>query len=122
MAPGSVIPPGPRRHVTRARADVGHDISDQPGRRFEQLVGSDRPGLATCSLPGPRTEAWRYTPLRALERRSFATAAPVEVDAALLAGIPAPLGVGRVELADGSQCPGFICETYGVEVEFGIVC
>ncbi len=23
-------------------------------------------------LPGPRSEAWKYTPLRALERRAFA--------------------------------------------------
>ncbi len=42
-------------------------------------------------LPGPRTEAWKYTSLRALERRAFApAAAPVAVDPALLAGIPAP--------------------------------
>lgn len=44
-------------------------------------------------LPGPRTEAWKYTPLRALERRSFARAdhaAPIGFDAALVAGIPAP--------------------------------
>ncbi len=43
-------------------------------------------------LPGPRSEAWKYTSLRALERRSF-SAAPAEVaavDAALLAAIPAP--------------------------------
>jgi len=43
-------------------------------------------------LPGPRTEAWKYTALRALERRSFAPAAtpPAAVDPTLLAGIPAP--------------------------------
>ncbi|XQA76864.1 Fe-S cluster assembly protein SufD [Xanthomonas sacchari] len=43
-------------------------------------------------LPGTRSEAWKYTSLRALERRSFAPApqnAPA-VDAALLDGIPAP--------------------------------
>src|SRR3546814_17821505 len=43
-------------------------------------------------LPGQRSEAWKYTPLRALERRAFA---PVEADVAafdpaLIAGIPAP--------------------------------
>jgi len=43
-------------------------------------------------LPGPRSEAWKYTPLRALERRAFA---PVEADVAafdpaLIASIPAP--------------------------------
>ena len=42
-------------------------------------------------LPGPRSERWKYTSLRALERRSFATAdAAQTVDAALLADIPAP--------------------------------
>ena len=53
-------------------------------------------------LPGPRTERWKYTPLRALERRSFATAEPASVDAALLAAIPAPRVVfvnGRFDAA-----------------------
>lgn len=37
-----------------------------------------------------RAEAWKYTSLRQLERRSFAQARAVAVDAALLAAIPAP--------------------------------
>ena len=43
-------------------------------------------------LPHPRSEAWKYTSLRALERRQFAPAVPasIEVDAPLLADIPAP--------------------------------
>jgi Fe-S cluster assembly protein SufD len=41
-------------------------------------------------LPHARVEAWKYTPLRALERRSFAVAQRAPVDAGLLAGIPAP--------------------------------
>jgi Fe-S cluster assembly protein SufD len=42
-------------------------------------------------LPGPRAEAWKYTSLRQLERRSFAAVDTVpEIDAGLLAGIPAP--------------------------------
>ena len=43
-------------------------------------------------LPAARNEAWKYTSLRQLERRSFAPAplqAPT-IDAALLDGIPAP--------------------------------
>ncbi|MDC6689946.1 hypothetical protein OEZ77_25785, partial [Leclercia adecarboxylata] len=45
-----------------------------------------------AGLPGPRTEAWKYTSLRQLERRSFQPAplAPAVVDAALLADIPSP--------------------------------
>jgi len=42
-------------------------------------------------LPGPRTESWKYTSLRALERRTFAQAIEaVAIDPDLLAGIPAP--------------------------------
>jgi Fe-S cluster assembly protein SufD len=52
-------------------------------------------------LPGPRSEAWKYTPLRALERRAFAIAAPVETDTAALAeklmSIPSP----RLVFVDG---------------------
>jgi Fe-S cluster assembly protein SufD len=55
--------------------------------------------LLADGLPGPREEAWKYTPLRTLERRSFAAADPVApaFDAALLAGIPAP----RLVFANG---------------------
>jgi Fe-S cluster assembly protein SufD len=43
-------------------------------------------------LPGTRSEAWKYTSLRVLERRVFAPAqdAIADIDAALLADIPAP--------------------------------
>ncbi|MGD8885014.1 MAG: allophanate hydrolase [Gammaproteobacteria bacterium] len=32
-----------------------------------------------------------------------------------VANIPAPLGIGKVELKDGRLLPGFICESYGVQ-------
>ena len=41
-------------------------------------------------LPHARVEAWKYTPLRALERRGFVPAQAVDIDPALLAAIPAP--------------------------------
>ena len=59
-------------------------------------------------LPGPRTEAWKYTPLRALERRSFAVAEQVAIDPAALAAIPTPRAVfvnGRFDAA----CSGLTC-------------
>lgn len=47
--------------------------------------------LLRDGLPHARVEAWKYTPLRALERRSFAAAdAMPGIDADLLADIPAP--------------------------------
>lgn len=59
--------------------------------------------LAT-GLPAPRNEAFKYTSLKALERRSFAPApaAATLADAALVADIPAPRLVvvnGRVDAA-----------------------
>lgn len=55
--------------------------------------------LLADGLPGPREEAWKYTPLRALERRAFAPAgeAPPLFDPALLADIPSP----RMVFANG---------------------
>ncbi|MBO9716614.1 MAG: Fe-S cluster assembly protein SufD [Pseudoxanthomonas sp.] len=66
-----------------------------PGADSQQLGAGRRQALDALladGLPGPREEAWKYTPLRALERRAFAAAdatAPA-FDAALLDGIPAP--------------------------------
>ncbi|MFN4271811.1 MAG: allophanate hydrolase [Aliihoeflea sp.] len=39
---------------------------------------------------------------------------PTEGVGAFLAGIPAPLGIGTVELEDGSSVKGFLCETHGL--------
>src|SRR5690606_40534379 len=77
-------------------------LMENLARGFDALPGRDAAGLGPLrqealasalrdGLPGPRTEAWKYTPLRALDRRSFAPVgqAPA-VDAALLADIPAP--------------------------------
>ena len=40
---------------------------------------------------------------------------PAEHFGSFVAGIPAPLGIGKVELADGSWVSGFICEPYGLD-------
>ena len=45
-------------------------------------------------LPGPRAEAWKYTSLRQLERRSFAPVGTLPaLDPMLLAGIPGPRAI-----------------------------
>ncbi|MDO5609942.1 MAG: Fe-S cluster assembly protein SufD [Pseudomonadota bacterium] len=66
--------------------------------------------IRAAGLPGPRSEAWKYTPLRALERRTFAPAADIAADPSLLDGIPAPRIVfvnGRFDagLSDISALP-----------------
>ena len=53
-------------------------------------------------LPGARSEAWKYTSLRALERRSFAGVDSVpEIGIELLADIPAP----RLVFVNGRYSP-----------------
>jgi allophanate hydrolase len=38
---------------------------------------------------------------------------------AFVAAIPSPLGIGKIELADGTEVPGFICEGYAAAVDAG---
>lgn len=79
---------------------------------FETLQARDAAGLGAArraaldaalrdGLPAPRSEAWKYTPLRALERRAFAAVADASFDAAALdaklAAVPAP----RMVFVDG---------------------
>ena len=40
---------------------------------------------------------------------------PAEQYGSFVAGIPTPLGIGKVELSDGRQLPGFICEHNGIK-------
>lgn len=66
-----------------------------PNREAAGLGESRRDALAAAlrdGLPGSRSERWKYTPLRAFERRAFAPSAsmPAVLDGELLAGIPAP--------------------------------
>ena len=49
--------------------------------------------------PGILGEVW------SLSREAFGT---------FVAKIPAPLGIGKVTLADGNQVSGFLCEAYAV--------
>ena len=75
-----------------------------PHYRLYALAGGPpaRPGLLRVSTGGAaiEVEVWE---LPSSELGSF------------LAGIPAPLGLGKVELADGSRETGFICESHALE-------
>lgn len=74
-----------------------------PLYRFYALSGGPpfRPGLVQVAENGVAidVEIWRM---------------PVAHFGSFVAGIPAPLGIGKVRLADGSQVPGFLCEPLGV--------
>ena len=74
-------------------------------------------------LPKPRSEAWKYTALRALERRTFAPAQAGAVDGALLAHIDGPRlvfvnGVFDAALSSREGLPaGVVFETGAATVE-----
>ena len=87
-------------------------LLDSFASAFDTLAARDAAGLGESrrhaldsalqdGLPGPRSEAWKYTSLRALERRGFAAAPTAAFDADLLdaaiAAIPAP----RMVFVDG---------------------
>jgi allophanate hydrolase len=75
-----------------------------PAYKFFALPGGppERPGLIRVREGGAAigVEVW---------------ALPQETFGSFVAGIPAPLGIGKLELADGSWCSGFLCEGWAVE-------
>ncbi len=85
-----------------------------PAYRLYALPGTvpPKPGLAHepgFDGPGIKVELW---------------ALPPAAFGAFTAAIPAPLGIGKILLADGSSVPGFLCEGYALEgaeeiTEFG---
>lgn len=75
-----------------------------PCYRFYALAGGvvARPGLTRDEHTGSaiEVEVWRV---------------PVQQFGSFVAEIPPPLAMGKVELANGSWCTGFICEAYALE-------
>jgi allophanate hydrolase len=72
--------------------------------RFYALPGGPpfRPGLVRVPAGGASVavEVWSV---------------PAEHFGSFVAGIPAPLGIGKVDLEDGQQVSGFVCEAHAVE-------
>ena len=75
-----------------------------PVYRFYALPGGPpfRPGMMRVASAGAAidVEVWSV---------------PAEHFGSFVAGIPAPLGIGKVELENGERVPGFICEPHGIE-------
>ena len=83
-----------------------------PDYRFYALPGGppERPGLVRVEEPagdGIEVEVWDL---------------PKSAVGTFLAGIPAPLGIGRVQLDDGTAPPGFLCEAIAVHEATDITC
>ncbi|MBT9566697.1 MAG: allophanate hydrolase, partial [Thiobacillus sp.] len=73
-----------------------------PSYRFYALPDGKRPGLVKVQEAGAviACEVWEM---------------PLSQFGSFVAGVPAPLGIGKLELADGSLVNGFICEPIGIE-------
>ena len=74
--------------------------------------------IVDAGLPGPRSEAWKYTPLRAFERRTFSPAGPIQADATWVADIPAPRivfvnGYFDADLSDMATLPAGLDVSHG---------
>ncbi len=90
--------------LTERKAFLKQTTTTAKAYRMYALAGGPpyRPGL----LRDPENGA-------AIEVEVWAV--PAEHFGSFVAGIPAPLGIGKVELADGSWVSGFTCEPYGVK-------
>jgi allophanate hydrolase len=90
--------------LTGRGAKLVRKVSSAPRYKFYALPGGppQRPGMVRVAEGGGaiELEVWE---LPAREFGSF------------VAGIPSPLGIGTVELADGSAVQGFVCEAAAVQ-------
>jgi allophanate hydrolase len=87
--------------LTERNARLVSATQTAPKYRFYALPDGKRPGLIQVEEGGASIacEVWEM---------------PAANFGSFVAGIPAPLGIGTLELADGSSVNGFICEGLGV--------
>ncbi len=89
--------------LTGLKAVLSEATTTSPNYRMYALAGGPpyRPGLVRDIDNGAaiNVEVWSI---------------PVENLGKFLLGIPAPLGLGRIELSDGRYVTGFICEPYAI--------
>ncbi|WP_111495552.1 allophanate hydrolase [Marinobacter bohaiensis] len=90
--------------LTERHAVLQETTETAAAYRMYLLAGGPplRPGMIRDENDGTRlpVEIWRV---------------PADRFGSFVAGIPAPLGIGKVELADGRWVSGFICEPIGLE-------
>lgn len=90
--------------LTQRGARLLGAVQSAPEYKFYALAGGpvQRPGMVRVNEGGGAIdmEVWEL---------------PAEHFGSFVDGIPAPLGIGKVKLADGSWVSGFVCEAIGVE-------
>jgi allophanate hydrolase len=94
---------------------LNHQLRDREAR----LVRSTRtsPSYRLFALPGgpPKRPGLLRVKEGGLPIDVEVWAVPSERFGSFVAGIPSPLGIGKVELEDGSSQPGFLCEPWGID-------
>ncbi len=93
------------KQLTERGARLVKTTKTSNGYKFYALANTmpPKPGLVRSpgfDGPGIEVEVW---------------AMPTQHFGSFVAAIPAPLGIGSVELADGSPVSGFVCEPFAVE-------
>ena len=90
--------------LTQRGARLLGAVQSAPEYKFNALAGGlvQRPGMVrvTEGCAAIDMEVWEL---------------PAEHFGSFVDGIPAPLGIGKVKLADGIWVSGFVCEAVGVE-------
>ena len=94
----------PLNHQLKDRnAILVNSTRTAPAYRFYALAGGPpyRPGLVRATESGEQIEVEVWS-------------VPSAQFGSFVAGIPAPLGIGKLELEDGTWVSGFICEPIGI--------
>ncbi|HEY6643489.1 allophanate hydrolase [Povalibacter sp.] len=90
--------------LTQRKAHLLRTTRTAASYRFFAVPGGppQRPGLVRVAQGGGAidVEVW---------------AVPQQHFGSFVAGIPSPLGIGKIELEDGSLCSGFLCESWAVD-------
>jgi allophanate hydrolase len=121
LVEGGTVEPSLRAEGWIPLAVVGAHLEGQPLNR-ELTDRGGRLARRTTTSPDYRLHALATTPPKPGLVRGGDAAIEVEVwwlpaegFATFVAGVPAPLAIGKVELAGGEWVPGFVCEPGAVE-------
>lgn len=88
-------------------------LTDRGGRLLESIPSS--PAYRLYALPDGRRPGMVRVAENGCSIEVEVWSLPADTFGSFVAGIPAPLGIGQVELADGRWLSGFICDGYGLE-------
>jgi len=103
---------------------LNHQLRDRGGYLLQRTQTS--PSYRLFALPGgpPHRPGLVRVPRGGAAIDIEVWALPTEHLGSFVASIPSPLGIGKVEVRNGAEVPGFICEGYGASdaadiTEFG---